>query len=234
MFALVSKSVKDTSVLRRLQFAAAFLPKDIPKYGEAITSFALTGKEDRNSLNPAQAVQIVENLAMVDSAALASDVELTREIVAMKRPESDAPIGYPLISNKSKCGKCGSKLYIRESRFSSVTLYHDQLGTLPGTHYTRYCRRKGCSFQQHYGYYTEGDCSEVMYDSDWSEEQFFMSTRETGFCMDMLRRLDKEILIGQISYKQRADLYNAIHGEVTQEQMYSTILYNTRIVYMQA
>lgn len=39
-----------------------------------------------------------------------------------------------------------------------------------------------------------------------------MSTRETALSMDMLLRLDKEILIGQISYKQRADIYNAIHG----------------------
>ena len=100
MFTLVSKSVKDVSVLRRLQFAAAFLPQDFPNYGEAITSFALTGREDRNSLNPAQAIQIMENLSLVDSAALASDVELTKEIVAMRRPESGAPIGFPLISKK--------------------------------------------------------------------------------------------------------------------------------------
>lgn len=30
--------------------------------------------------------------------------------------------------------------------------------------------------------------------------------------MDFLRRFDKEILIGQISYKQRADTYNEVHG----------------------
>lgn len=30
--------------------------------------------------------------------------------------------------------------------------------------------------------------------------------------MDMPHHLDKEILIGQISYKQSADIYNDIHG----------------------
>ena len=29
--------------------------------------------------------------------------------------------------------------------------------------------------------------------------------------MDMLKRLDAEILIGQLSYKQRADIYNEVH-----------------------
>ena len=36
-------------------------------------------------------------------------------------------------------------------------MYHDQLGTVSSTHYTRYCRKRNCSYQQHYGYYTEGD-----------------------------------------------------------------------------
>ena len=65
--------------------------------------------------------------------------------------------------------------------------------------------------QQHYGYYTEGDTSKVKYDEDWYALSYFMSTRETAFSMNMLHRLDTEILIGQISYKQRADIYNDIH-----------------------
>ena len=39
-----------------------------------------------------------------------------------------------------------------------------------------------------------------------------MSTHETALSMDTLRPLDKEILIGQVSYKQRAKIYNDIHG----------------------
>ena len=52
----------------------------------------------------------------------------------------------------------------------------------------------------------------MKYDEDWSTLPYFMSTRETAFSMDMLHRLDKEILIGQISYKQRAEIYNDVHG----------------------
>ena len=39
-----------------------------------------------------------------------------------------------------------------------------------------------------------------------------MSTRETAVEMSFLRQLDAEILIGQLSYKQRAEIYNYKHG----------------------
>lgn len=191
-------------MLRRLEFAASFLPDDMPSYSENVLEFALKGKEDRNSLNPEEALQLVENLKFLDSGALVSEIELIKEIVMMKRAGSDSPLGVILMSTKANCRNCGMKLYIRGSRTSKVTL--------PATHYTRYCRRKGCSLQQHYGYCTQGDSNGVKYDNDWWKEAYFMATRETAVSMDMLRRLDKEILIGQISYKQRAELYNDIHG----------------------
>lgn len=161
MLSLASKSVKDASVLRRLQFAASFYPKDLPNYSENIIAFALKGKEDRNSLNPDQALQLVENMQCLDSGSLISEVELIKEIVLMKRAGSDAPLGIVLLSRKTKCKYCGNKLYIRSNRVSRVTIYSDHLGTLPATHFTQYCRKRGCSFQQHYGYYTKGDSSEV-------------------------------------------------------------------------
>ena len=117
-------------------------------------------------MDPRQGIQVVENMSVVDVAAL-----ISREIISMKRAENDAPLGFPLITTKSKCRKCGSKLYMREDRSATVTIYHDQFERLPVTHYTRYCCRKGCSLQQHYGFYTEGDCSEVKYDDDWSNQQ---------------------------------------------------------------
>ena len=38
--------------------------------------------------------------------------------------------------------------------------------------------------------------------------KYFISTSETGFELKMLSRFDVELLIGQISYKQKADIYN--------------------------
>jgi hypothetical protein len=40
----------------------------------------------------------------------------------------------------------------------------------------------------------------------------FMSTRETAFEMALLHQLDAEVLIGQLSYKQRSEIYNVKHG----------------------
>lgn len=39
-----------------------------------------------------------------------------------------------------------------------------------------------------------------------------LSTRETAFEMSLLLQLDAEVLIGQLSYKQRAEIYNIKHG----------------------
>lgn len=212
MLSQASKLMKDASVLRRLEFAAGFYSPDMPNYSDYILAFAVKGKEDRNCLDPEQALQLVENIQYLDSEVFVPEVELVKEIVSVKRSGSDMPLGIILLSSNNECKNCRSKLYIRGSRVANVTIYDDRLGTVPATHYTRYCRKKGCSFQQHYGYYTQGDCGEVRYDRDWWTLPYFMSSRETALSMDMLCRLDKEILIGQISYKQRAELYNDIHG----------------------
>ena len=47
---------------------------------------------------------------------------------------------------------------------------------------------------------------------NWRELPYFISSRETAFEMSMLIKLDADILIGLMSYKQRADVYNYIHG----------------------
>ena len=137
---------------------------------------------------------------------MATDEDLLQEIITA--PEST---GIILISQNDSCQYCQSILHIRADRPSCVTIYDDSLGTVPSLQYTKYCRRKGCSFQQHYGYHCEGNVGEVTYDNDWFRLPYFLSTRETAFSMEMLRRLDKEILIGQISYKQRADIFNDVH-----------------------
>lgn len=59
MLSLATKSIKDASVLRRLEFAATYFPQDMPNYSENVAAFALKGKEDRNSLDPEQALQLI-------------------------------------------------------------------------------------------------------------------------------------------------------------------------------
>ena len=84
------------------------------------------------------------------------------------------------------------------------------MGTVLARHYYKYCQ-KGCSFCQHYGYYSVAD-QKYHYDTNWSELPYFVSSQETAFELDMLQKFDVELLIGQISYKQKTDIYNLYHG----------------------
>lgn len=212
MLNTLCKSIRDASVLRRLEFAAKFYPRSMPKYWEYIALFSVAARENTNVLDPEQARQIIENLEVIDGEALTTDDKLLKEITTSDASTRE-PVGIVLMSENDSCQYCGSQLHIRADRASRITLYDDSLGTVPSTHYTKYCRKRGCSFQQHYGYCTQGNVSEVKYDNNWFKLPYFLSTRETAFSMNMLRRLDKEILIGQISYKQRADIFNEVHAK---------------------
>ena len=64
---------------------------------------------------------------------------------------------------------------------------------------------------QHYGYFTDGP-TEMQFDLDWEDNRYFVSTKETAVELQVLSRFDAELLVGQTSYKQRAEIYNIIHG----------------------
>ena len=212
MLSLLNGTVKDPSVFRRLEFAATFYPKSMPKYWERLAPFSVKGGEGINSISPEQTQQIIENIQVLDCGALATDTDLMKDIIVGETIGRSSLLGIVLILDRQSCPKCQSKLYFRADRTANVIVYDDNLGTMPGTHYTKYCQRPGCCFQQHYGYNTHGKTNEVVYGADWSTLPYFLSTRETAFSMDFLSRLDSEILIGQLSYKQKADIYNDVHG----------------------
>lgn len=47
---------------------------------------------------------------------------------------------------------------------------------------------------------------------NWSSLPYFISSQETAFEMKFLNMYDTELLIGELSYKQKADIYNCYHG----------------------
>ena len=61
-------------------------------------------------------------------------------------------------------------------------------------------------------YSKEGDKSGVQYDAEWKTYKYFLSSQETGIELSMLQKFDVELLIGQVSYKQKADIYNIYNG----------------------
>lgn len=135
--------------------------------GKRITNYSLSGNEVR---------VFVQNLQVFNPNVFDSDFKLTKELA--KAPKGDSPesdkIGVILVSAIELCVICNSKLYIRQDRSVQATLYDEKLGTMPAIHYTRYCSKKGCSLQQHFGYYTKGDTSEVLYNSDALSLPYFM------------------------------------------------------------
>ena len=182
MLNTLSQMLKDVSVVRRLGFAASFLPRSMPGYWETVCSFSVMHKQSRNAITPEQVQTLVDNLEMIDNQVFTPDQELIREIVVMPRSgQLDLPLGIVLVSPKENYHLCGTKLNIRADRASSVTVYDDRLGTLPATHFTRYCRKRGCSYQQHYGFLTQGNTSETIYDRDWYSLPYFVVSRNSLF-----------------------------------------------------
>ena len=124
------------------------------------------------------------------------------------------PLGVVLISTNQFCQECGGKLLLRGDRPSTVAIYTESQGTLLGSHLVKYCHnsRKGCKFSQHYGYHTLSNSSDSVYDENWFELPYFLSTNQTAFEMKLLERFDVELLIGELSYKQKSEIYNCVNG----------------------
>ena len=205
-----SSVCKDPSVLRRLTFAASNLHQDTPKYWNIVTTFGFKFSEVHCT---AEKVKVfLENINFLDENASDSDQFLLKELIEFEGFNGH-PLGLVLISSKKICDICGKHLLLREDRPSFPIVYTDD-GTISGTHFRKYCSNhwQGCSFTQHYGFHQRGNTSEIHYDDDCLDLPYFLSMNMTAVQTKMLKSLSAEILLGQLSYKQKSDIYNFIHG----------------------
>lgn len=129
---------------------------------------------------------LMENVQILNAQAFCTDEELTRELIAMEYGPTKQPLGVPLIPSQTECFSCGGKLLLRADRPSRLSLYTEALGTVPATHYHKYCHnyRKGYNVARFYGYHRERD-QRICYDN-WMSLPCFLSSQETGFELDML------------------------------------------------
>lgn len=208
MLGVLAKYFEDVSVLRRLLFAVVFLSPDLPLFWGVVVEFATSGRVSKLSVTPDQVKAIVENIHALNSAAFDSDQSLQREMIFLSIP-GKKPLGHILISNLTVCEKCGSPLQVRKDRHSLVTIYDARLGSIPGAHFHKNCQNLNCRTIQYYGYYTAG--GHVVFNSGWESLQYFSSSRDTFFSLDILQQADAHLLIGQLSFKQQADIYNYSH-----------------------
>ena len=146
----------------------------------------------------------------MDAKAFANDDKLTREITGIKGANG-RPIGIALISPKQYCCVCSGALVLRKDRGASIVVYDERLGPCPGTHFHKICTRKSCTVRQYYGYHSNQEAT-VVYDDDWKTNQYFVSSSLTAFSVKMLIQIDSQIVFGQLSYKQIADIFNNVHN----------------------
>lgn len=208
MLSSVSKIIKDPSVLRRLLFAVSQLPNDLPNYWNIAVQFATCGNQ--SYLTPDQAKVLVENLHELDAKAFDTDRELLQQLMELQVSASKPPIGLILISSNKECLLCGSQLQLRKDRCAPLIVYDDIIGTIPASHFHKYCTNRGCGLTQYYGYHTID--SSVYFDSNWDQLPFFISSRESAFSLSLMKRFNAEVVVGQLSFKQCAEVYNYTHN----------------------
>ena len=215
MFSVLANFGFKLSSIRRLGFAAIHLPQELPRFWEQVTSFAndafCSGSSTTERVTTKDAQLWVENLMEMDSELFRTDASLFEELCTWSTKDNN-PLGCVLISKNCHCKVCGDKLLLkaRES-VRKIVVYDDKHGTYIGCHYIKFCRKPTCKFRQYYGKYSP-DGIEIFYDDDWMENKFFLSTQQTAFTTSFLKSFDAELLIGQLSYNQKANIYNAIYG----------------------
>ena len=160
------------------------------------------GKVQKSSITPDQVKAIVENIQALNSAAFETDNSMFKKLISLDIP-GKKPLG--LISPSTTCLRCGSQLKLRKDRHAAVTIYDYKLGTIPGAHFHKICPNRTCSVTQYYGYHT---LRAILCSTLTGNPFHTLLLLVTFFSVDFF---DAHILIGQLSFKQQADIYNYMH-----------------------
>ena len=125
---LLPPELQDLAVLRRIIFAVAQLPRDLPQYWDVVTQFARQGDKSLQS----ESVRLaVENLQFINERVFVTDTQLREEIHALRAPHcSSSPLGIVLLSLNKTCKVCGGGIYRFEVTDQATQLYTLCLGAL--------------------------------------------------------------------------------------------------------
>ena len=142
MLEVISKYIKDVSVLRRILFAASVLPPQLPQFWGVVVEFATLGNVSAQSVTPEQARVFIENLHVLNAKAFDTDETLFQELLQSEIPAA-RPLGIPLISTNNTCLVCGSNLLLRKdvllplwcmTAFVGPYLHHTSTNTVLAGH----------------------------------------------------------------------------------------------------
>lgn len=216
MLGQLLKNFSDYGVVKRAIFFVNAVPKVVPDFGDKLSKFVSRGKKRKFSSERASEgdgdalVTLSSNLTTLFPDTKKGEQELWRELHDHSLEENEHALGAILVSGKTQCRLCAKPLHVKASRISEVVVYDDVKGTFLETKIPKVCCNKACKFTQHYGYYTVGN--DKCFDEDWFDNEFLLSSARTAFSMDLLKKLEIEILIAKMSFKEKAEIYNAVHG----------------------
>ena len=211
MLSALLRGINDFSVLTRALFYHRHIPVTLPNFAQRLFEFSTQGKA---SSVESEHVDHESLLALTSNVRCLYNVDeeetLWRELHVSSIEGGKLALGAVLISGKVFCRLCKRKLSAKPTRSVNVIIYHEKKGTFMGCRIPKVCSNRQCNFTQHYGYYTIGD--NKFFDEDWNEHEYFVCSRKTVFDMMLLSKFEYEILLGKISFKEKADIYNAVNG----------------------
>lgn len=210
MLSSLLRGISDLSVITRGLFYFTQIPRAFPDFGKKLFEFATNGKKDcvaRESVNADSFLALTSNVTSLYS--LKNEEDLWREIHDASLKEGKYGLGAVLVSEKNVCRLCGKELRVKASRIVNVVIYHETRGTFLGCRIPKLCSGRSCNMVQHYGYYTLGE--KKYYDEDWEEHEYLLCSGKTAFEIRMLKKFEIEILLGKLSFKEKADIYNDVH-----------------------
>jgi hypothetical protein len=121
----IINSASYLSEVRKMLFATAQLPTDMPNYWEVIAQFA---SSTRLQFSKGDVQLLMQNLRCLNEAAFVSDKSLLKELYNTPTTAKKEPMGIVLLSPNCTCLTCGASLCIRKDRPSRVIVYTDSDG----------------------------------------------------------------------------------------------------------
>ena len=210
MLSKLLRGIYDLSVVNRGLFFLRHIPSVLPEFSKKLFLFATKGNEDSVAadVNEECFVALSANLSSLFN--LDEEEKLWKELHSSSLKDGKNGLGVVLVSKKDSCQSCNKKLSVKASRICNVVVYHESRGTFLGCRIGKVCSNRACNVTQHYGFYTVGE--DKYYDEDWSEHEYLLSSGKTAFDMKLLSKFEVEILLGKLSFKEKADIFNEVNG----------------------
>ena len=212
------KGFSDFGVVRRGIYFVNYVPKVIPNFAGQLSKFVSQGQKRKRSCGNESHQEdygdaighLASNLTTLFPDTRKGEYELWKELHEHSMEENEQALGAVLISKKTHCRLCKKSLYVKTCRISEVVVYDETKGTFLASKIPKVCTNKNCQFTQHYGYYTIG--SKKFCDEDWWHNEFLVTSARTVFSIDLLKKFEIEVLIAKMSFKEKAEIYNASNG----------------------